>query len=82
MRVTVKLFGPQAQQVGRREVTVELGAARPTCAEVRTALQDAAPELATSLPGSWFAVNHAYVDEQHVIAADDEVALIGMVSGG
>ncbi|HEX7010362.1 MAG TPA: MoaD/ThiS family protein [Phycisphaeraceae bacterium] len=82
MRITVLLFGPQAQRAGRRQVVVELPGTSTTCAELRKALAEAVPELATSLPNSRLAVNHAYADDNERITASDEVALIGMVSGG
>ena len=82
MKIEVRLFGPQAQRAGGRSVHVEVPDARPTCVEVRRALAEAAPALADSLPGSWLAVNHEYAEESRVIASTDEVALIGMISGG
>ena len=82
MQVKVKLFGPQAQRVGRRHVRVELADDDATCAALRRALHEAAPQLADTLADSRFAVNHEYADESRTIRADDEVALIGMVSGG
>jgi molybdopterin converting factor small subunit len=83
MRVTVKLFGPQAKQVGSGEVSVDLDQATPNCAALREKLPQQQPALADSLPHSRFAVNYEYVvDEQAPIDPSDEVALIGMVSGG
>lgn len=81
-QVTVKLFGPQAKLVGRPAVTLTLAAPQPTCDEVRQALAAAEPALASSLPSSRFAVNHEYVGDDHLVEHDDEVALIGMISGG
>lgn len=80
MQVTVLLFGPQATLAGTREVVVE--AASPTAGAVLEALADSTESLATSLPASRLAVNHEFVDASHAIHPDDEVALIGMVSGG
>lgn len=82
MRVTVLLFGPQAQRAGRREISVELPGESTTCAQLRRALASAAPELGPTLPQSWLAVNHEYAGDDHPVTERDEVALIGMVSGG
>lgn len=81
MIVAVKLFGPQAQLAGTREARVEL-AGVPTVAQVRAALAQVAPALVPSLATSRMAVNHAFVSDSDTISATDEVALIGMVSGG
>lgn len=82
MEIRIKLFGPQAALLERREVVLSLPDAGPTVAEVREALGVAAPALAASLPHSRLAVNHTFADERQAIAANDELALIGMVSGG
>lgn len=81
MIVRVLLFGPQADLAGTREVSVEL-AAGATCAELREALRLEVPALAASLTASALAINHAYADEVQAIREVDEIALIGMVSGG
>ena len=82
MNVTVKLFGPQAMLAGRDAVIVTLPDEAVACGELRQALAEAEPRLAPSLPNSRFAVNHEYVREAHRVTATDEVALIGMISGG
>ncbi len=56
--------------------------AEPTAGRVLEALAQDAEPLAPSLASSRLAVNHEFVDSEHVIKPDDEVALIGMVSGG
>jgi len=82
MVVRVKLFGPQAQLVGSRQLEVELPGPRATVRQVLSGLQDREPRLVASLPGSRIAVNRVFVGGDSVIGADDEVALIGMVGGG
>ncbi|GMV95678.1 MAG: hypothetical protein AMXMBFR83_00490 [Phycisphaerae bacterium] len=82
MTLRVKLFGPQARLAGRREIAVELPGPAPTCAELRDALARAAERLAPSLPASRFAVNQHYVRDDHPLREQDEIALIGMISGG
>lgn len=81
MQVTVLLFGPQATLAGTREITVE--PAEPTAGSVLAALATAAAEpLVGSLGTSRLAVNHEFAEDTHPIRPGDEVALIGMVSGG
>jgi molybdopterin converting factor small subunit len=82
MNVTVKLFGAQAQLVGRREVVVLLDETDATCAALRRGLAAAEPQLESSLTVSRFAINHEFADDQQSLSAEDEVALIGMISGG
>lgn len=79
--ITVKLFGPQAQLAQARQVRLDL-AEVPTVGALRAALAEAKPALAPSLAASRVAVNHAFAADSDMISADDEVALIGMVSGG
>lgn len=81
-QVTVKLFGPQAKLAGRETVTLSLESAEPTCRDVHQALAEAEPALAPSLPSSRLAVNHEYVNDDQRVSERDELALIGMVSGG
>lgn len=80
--VTVRLFGPQALRAGTRELRVPLPRERVTCAELREALEELAPSLGSTLPGSRIAVNQRFAGEGDELGPDDEVALIGMIAGG
>lgn len=80
-RITVKLFGPQARLAGASELAVEVPEPA-TCRAIVAQLRAAAPALAASLANSRLAVNHAFAADDEPVAANDEVALIGMVSGG
>lgn len=83
MRVRVLLFGPERAAAGVGEVRVELPRDGGTCADLRREMMaGAGPGLAAMLPAARFAVNHAFVADAHVLKEGDEVALIGMVSGG
>lgn len=82
MQINVQLFGPQAALAGTRSVEVEVDSAEPTAADVLAKLNDAAPEIADSLRTSRLAVNHEFATGSTPITPGDEVALIGMVSGG
>lgn len=82
MTVEVLLFGPLAARAGSGRVAVEVSAPEATCAVVRRELERSHPALATALPAHRFAVNTRFVGEDEPIHDGDEVALIGMVSGG
>lgn len=82
MRCSIKLFGTEAIAVGRRQVEVTLDDPVVTCRELRDAVVQEAPMLAGTIDSCRFAVNSEFVDSDHKVGADDEVALIGMVSGG
>jgi len=82
MLVRVRLFGPLGRAVGQPEVTVALDRESPTCAMLRAQLAQCEPRLAQLLSGCRFAVNREFAAEERPIAADDEIALIGFVSGG
>jgi molybdopterin converting factor small subunit len=81
MRITVMLFGPEAQRAGRGEVALDV-APGATCGSVLRALLEREPTLASE-PGVYrLAVNHAFAGEEVEVREGDEVALIGAVSGG
>ena len=82
MRINVLLFGPQATLAGARSVEVVVVADSPTVSDVLIALRETAPTLTDSLTSSRLAVNHRFASSDHAIQQGDEVALIGMVSGG
>ncbi|MEM6757669.1 MAG: MoaD/ThiS family protein [Planctomycetota bacterium] len=79
---TVRLFGPQADLTGQREIQVEVTPGRTTSADVLQQLGDKEPALAESLPDSRLAVNHEYADPGAPLRGDEELALIGLVGGG
>lgn len=82
MRVEILIFGPLAALAGGKRVIVEAADARPTCGALREALAAARPDLAAPLRAHRFAVNQELVEDDARVAEGDEVALIGMVSGG
>lgn len=82
MRIDVLLFGPQAELAQTDRVAVQIDSADATVTLVMTELATAVPALAESLESSRLAVNHAYAASDDAITSGDEVALIGMVSGG
>jgi molybdopterin converting factor small subunit len=81
MRIAVLLFGPEAAAVGRDCVEVEAPAAA-TCGDLRELLAAHHPALRRSLGAARFAVNSEFAPADRAIRPGDEVALIGLVSGG
>lgn len=79
---TVLVFGPLADAVGAAAVEVHCPTDRPTCAELRRALQEQHRSLAPLLVPCRLAVNHAFVPDARIINPGEELALIGFVSGG
>ncbi len=82
MEWRIRLFGPLAQARQRSVVTIQLDEAALTIGELKARLAAAEPALASQLPVCRFAVNHAYAGDGQRVTPEDEVALIGMVSGG
>lgn len=82
MQVDVLLFGPQAALAKRDSVTVEVADHSATTGAVMQAIRDELPQLAPTLDQSRLAVNHEYAAEDEQLNETDEIALIGMVSGG
>ena len=81
VRVTVRLFALQRQQLGRREVPLEL----PSGATIETAwaaLESEHPELGPARAFVRFALNGAYADPGARLGEGDELAVIPPVAGG
>ncbi len=81
MQLRVLLFAVLADRLGTDHVTVDLpaGTTVTDLLDRLSAQHAAVAELRGSLA---VAVNHAYAAGDHVLHADDEVALIPPVSGG
>jgi len=82
MTIVVKLFGPQARMCGRTEVSLEVSGEGATYDALTKQLAEAEPSLRESLATSRLAVNHEYALPEQISREGDDVALIGMVSGG
>ncbi len=81
VRISVKLFGPQAHVANTDEVRLTFEH-DPTCAQVLDALGDSCPEISRTLSGSRLAVNQGFATPEAIVRESDEVALIGLVGGG
>ncbi len=81
MVLKVLLFGPQARLAQARELTLSLpDGAR--AADIAPAVSRICPALAPTLDHTRIAINHAFAQDDSPVCPTDEVALIGLVSGG
>lgn len=81
MTITILLFAGLAERANQREIQLTL----PEQATVRDLLQAAAeqyPALSPLLGSCFVSLNHEYAAPDHVIQANDEIALLPPVSGG
>lgn len=82
MRIRLRLFALCRERVGADHLDLELPTVNPTVSELLRAVRDVAPELEEVLPAVRVAVNQRFVEDDVVIDASDELALIPPVSGG
>ena len=82
MELYVKIFGPQALLAETRACKITITGDRTSAAEVLKAVADAYPSLASSIESSRLAVNQEFASPEQPVMAQDELALIGMISGG
>lgn len=81
MEVHVLLFGPEARAAGCSRVSVHVEAPC-TCDTLKHELARTVPAIASLIPAARIALNAEFAPPGCTIAPGDEVALIGMVSGG
>jgi molybdopterin converting factor small subunit len=81
-RLTVLIFGPQAHAIGAASVVVDEVTFPVSVAEIFQQLAIQHDGLRASIKLSRLAINHEFAGDEDMIQADDEVALIGMISGG
>ncbi|CAN5697094.1 hypothetical protein BH11PLA1_BH11PLA1_03500 [soil metagenome] len=79
--VTILVFGPQAAAVGGGSVRLEI-ALPAGIDDVLAAVVEAQPALAPQRATLRVAVNQAFAAAGQLVKEGDEVALIGLVSGG
>ncbi len=83
MTVNVLVFGPYADAVGDACVEVVLpDEGDVTAAEVLELLSEQHPALRAMLVHAMLAVNNGRAEESTVVRPGDELAIIGLVSGG
>jgi sulfur-carrier protein len=81
MAVTILLFAAARDLAGAGSVAIDLPPGA-TVAGLRVELARAFPALAGLLAKSALAVNHDFAEEDRILDANDEVAVIPPVSGG
>ena len=82
MKIKILLFGPLASRAGAGQITLSVEGFPVSCETLREEVARSHPDLAESLSVHRFAVNARFVGDEDVVREGDEVALIGMVSGG
>lgn len=83
MTLNVLLFGPYAEAADRESVDVTLPAeAACTAGQVLESLAEQQPNLRGMLSAAVLAVNCQCVRPEHPVGEEDELAVIGLVSGG
>jgi len=80
MKLSVRLFASVREAIGSPTVDVELPD-DATVATLTQAMQASYPQV-RELPGARISVNYEYVDMNHPIRPNDELAVIPPVSGG
>lgn len=83
MSLRIQLFGPLADAARSREIHVDAPAAGAlSAAQVVEQIGQLEPRLRPMLASARLAVNCGFVAPEHAVRESDELALIGMVSGG
>lgn len=81
MKVRILLFGPEAAAMARDSVEIDLPEPA-TCATLLERLSTGFPALAATAAVARLAVNHEFAPADRILTPRDEIALIGLVSGG
>ncbi|MCC6681665.1 MAG: MoaD/ThiS family protein [Phycisphaeraceae bacterium] len=83
MKVTVLFFGPYADAMHDSSVTLDMPQ-QDTCTagQVKAQLAERHPKLRGMLKSALIAVNHQAVPPDQPVHENDELAVIGLVSGG
>ncbi|MBB3209653.1 molybdopterin converting factor small subunit [Rhodopirellula rubra] len=78
----VLVFGPQARTVGTDRMKLGKTKFPITADALMSRIVETYPNLSSSIGVSRLAVNHEFVESNSLINAQDEVALVGLISGG
>lgn len=81
-RWTIKLFAGLPERFGVSSITVEHDTDRLSASELKRLLSSAYPEHAGLIGIAFIACNHAYSNDDTMLNAADELALLPPVSGG
>lgn len=78
----VLVFGMQAHAVGSDRLMLTSIDSPIAAADVLTLIAETHPDLSASIGASRLAVNHEFATPETLIHEGDEVALVGLISGG
>ena len=78
----VLVFGPMARVAGKKQLPIRVQGDTITCGTLRDRIQRQYPHLAAMLRSCRFAVDGAFVEDARELDGTEEIALIGLVSGG
>lgn len=82
MSLRIQLFGPLADAAGSRDIRVDAQGGTLSVAQVIDRIGQIELRLRPMLGSARLAVNCSFVGPEHVVRESDELALIGLVSGG
>jgi len=82
MQISVKLLGVVGQMMARREILLDFTTEPVTCDTLKKRLLTECAEHSRVLSACRLAVNHEFAQPDQLVRERDEVAVIGMVSGG
>ncbi|TWT64851.1 MoaD/ThiS family protein [Allorhodopirellula solitaria] len=80
--LSVLVFGPQARSAGTDRLRLSAIEFPITAGKLISKIAETYPDLASSLNVSRIAVNHEFATAGCPIQRGDEVALVGLISGG
>lgn len=78
----VLLFGSIARDAGTSVIVVPHEQPSMAAAALLERISTHTPAIASMLSSSRIARNHAFAEATDVVSCDDELAVVGMVSGG
>lgn len=81
MDLRIKLFGAEAAAVGKNEIQIRINPGS-TCEHLRERLAAEFPALGPLMAHIRIAVNNEFAADSLTLNSGDELALVGLVSGG
>lgn len=82
VRVRVKFFGILKADTKEGTIELEVGEGDETVSAVLRKIEARFPQIKPRMDTLAYAVNHEFVDADHALSEDDEIALLPPVSGG
>jgi len=82
MKLQIQLFAGLVERLGTPVLEVHLDQESLSAGQLKELLMKQFPDAAQTLSSCFFAVNQAYAEDEAILTAADEIALIPPVSGG